>query len=285
MERLSSVVRSLQGIGSVWRVCFATYLGAGFLVIGVNHGYWNQYLAPNIPLQTSYITFAFGLEAGAAACFFTFLAVLVYVSMIDKHVEREKAASDLLGLGVAFIVAGIGFTEVLLVPGMLGVYNAGFVFFLSAIAGLAAYLHLQKNADSNDKLSPQLRLVDLKFEHSETLELFKTLAQTGLILVTGVILYALIPRYQAIQYAPGSPASIALFKGTFLTLFDIAYGVYGYVLFCIGPVFIRLQFIRNKLRGISDRSNQASSRKQRRSKMTFRAGNTLHSRSSRYFSL
>jgi hypothetical protein len=235
----------------------------GSVVIGVNNGYWSQYLAPNIPRVPSYTTFAAGLEAGIVGCISSSFAILFYIDkVIGRNSLAAKASAHLHGLVVAFIVAGIGCAEVLLVPGMLNIYYFAFFIFLSAITALATYLQLQNIPDWQRRDSTELAVTELKLAHAEALELFRTLAQTSLILVSGVLLYALIPRYPGqTQYPPGSIEAVSSFKGLLFTLFDIAYGVLGYVLFCIGPIIKRLQLIRIELRGLGKKPSRASRRR------------------------
>jgi hypothetical protein len=249
----------LRRIGLRWGLGISTYVGIGSLIIGVNNGYWNQYLAPNIPLVASYTTFGAGLEAGIVGCVFSWFAILFYINeVIGRNLLAANASAHLHGLVVALIVGGIGCAEVLIVPGMLNIYYFGFFMFLSALTALATYLHLQNIPDRYVKNLTELAVAELKLAHAEALELFRTLAQTSLVLVTGVILYALIPRYQGQPpYPSGSIEELSSFKGLLFTLFEIAYGVIGYVLFCIGSVIKKLQLIRTQLRGLGKFSRKS----------------------------
>lgn len=54
--------RGLREIGLQWSIAISIYVGVGLFIIGANHGYWSEYLAPTY-LNIYPATFSFGLTA------------------------------------------------------------------------------------------------------------------------------------------------------------------------------------------------------------------------------
>lgn len=149
-------------------------------------------------------------------------------------------------MAIIAIVVGIGFLETYLVPAMLNVTNCGFLFFLSATVGLATYLHFQILPGRSKEALPRFLLVELKLSHAEALEIFRTMVQACIVIFTGGILYALVISYPN-SYPETSIQHQSLLVSLLLTLSDAAYGILGYVFFCIGASIERLQLIRSKV--------------------------------------
>ena len=247
---LRSLVHGFHGlrkIGLRWSIAISIYVGVGLLIIGANHGYWSEYLAPTYIFPNIYpATFLFGLTAGATASVSSSSAILTYLANAGRKPSNASNLAHLHSMALIAIVVGIGFLEIYLVPAMLSPTNCGFLFFLSATAGLATYLHFQILPGRSKEASPKPLIVELKLSHAEALEIFRTMVQTCIIVLTGGILYAIIV-YSPNSYPPASIQYQSVLKSLLLTLSDVAYGILGYVFFCIGASIEKLQLIRSKV--------------------------------------
>jgi hypothetical protein len=244
-----------KGIGLRWAVALSFYVSLGLFTVAANHGFWSEYLRPHVSPTLEPTTFGAGLATGIVDSILSLLGLLAYLAMIARNwrktvPEAAKNKAHIHALVVALIVVGIGFPEMLPgigLPGMLSVVNCGFLFFLSAIAALATYLHLQNLSAASGRTSGKFVIVELQMSHSEALELFRTMAQAFIVFVTGLILYAMISLYRSQQQLSPLQEQSTI-RGVLLTLYDVAYGIVGYIFLCLGAVVNSLQLIRDRLR-------------------------------------